>query len=48
MKYMGSKNRIAKHLIPIMVAEADKIGITQATFGLPLRYQVSVLVKLIL
>ena len=28
MKYMGSKNRIAKHLIPIMVAEADKIGIT--------------------
>ena len=28
MKYMGSKNRIAKHLIPIMVAEADKRGIT--------------------
>ena len=28
MKYMGSKNRIAKHLIPIMIAEADKIGIT--------------------
>ena len=28
MKYMGSKNRIAKHLIPIMVAEADKQGIT--------------------
>ena len=28
MKYMGSKNRIAKHLIPIMVAEADSKGIT--------------------
>ena len=28
MKYMGSKNRIAKHLIPIMIAEADKHGIT--------------------
>ena len=28
MKYMGSKNRIAKHLIPIMIAEADKRGIT--------------------
>ena len=25
---MGSKNRIAKHLIPIMIAEADKRGIT--------------------
>ena len=28
MKYMGSKNRIAKHLIPIMIAEADKCGVT--------------------
>ena len=28
MKYMGSKNRIAKHLIPIMIAEADSKGIT--------------------
>ena len=28
MKYMGSKNRIAKHLIPLMVAEADKYNIT--------------------
>ena len=28
MKYMGSKNRIAKHLIKIMVAEADSKGIT--------------------
>ena len=28
MKYMGSKNRIAKYLIPIMIAEADKVGIT--------------------
>ena len=27
MKYMGSKNRIAKHLIPIMLAEADSKGI---------------------
>ena len=25
---MGSKNRIAKHLIPIMIAEADKCGVT--------------------
>ena len=25
MKYMGSKNRIAKHLIPIMIAEANKL-----------------------
>ena len=28
MKYMGSKNRIAKHLITIMIAEADSKGIT--------------------
>lgn len=28
MKYMGSKNRISKHLIPIMVDAADKEGIT--------------------
>ena len=28
MKYIGSKNRIAKHLIPIMVAEADSKWIT--------------------
>lgn len=28
MKYMGSKNRIAKHLLPIMLAEAEKHGIT--------------------
>ena len=28
MKYMGSKNRIAKHLLPIMVDAADKAGIT--------------------
>ena len=28
MKYMGSKNRIAKHILPIMLAEADKHGIT--------------------
>lgn len=28
MKYMGSKNRIAKHLLPIMVDSADKAGIT--------------------
>lgn len=28
MKYMGSKNRISKHIIPIMVDEADKRGIT--------------------
>ena len=27
MKYMGSKNRIAKHLIPIMITEADKHSI---------------------
>lgn len=27
MKYMGSKRRIAKHIIPIMVAEADQRGI---------------------
>ena len=24
MKYMGSKNRIAKHILPIMLAEAEK------------------------
>lgn len=29
MKYMGSKRRIAKHIIPIMVDEADKVGITK-------------------
>lgn len=28
MKYMGSKNRIAKHLLPIMLAECEKHGIT--------------------
>lgn len=28
MKYMGSKNRIAKHLLPIMLAEAEKNNIT--------------------
>ena len=28
MKYMGSKNRIAKHILPIMVNEAEKRGIT--------------------
>lgn len=28
MKYMGSKNRIAKHLLPIMLAEAEKHNIT--------------------
>ena len=28
MKYMGSKNRIAKHLLPIMLKEAEKHGIT--------------------
>lgn len=29
MKYMGSKNRIAKHLLPIMLKEAEKHGITK-------------------
>lgn len=29
MKYMGSKNRIAKHLLPIMLAECEKCGITK-------------------
>lgn len=29
MKYMGSKNRIAKHLLPIMLAECEKQGITK-------------------
>ena len=29
MKYMGSKNRIAKHLLPIMIAECEKQGITK-------------------
>ena len=29
MKYMGSKNRIAKHLLPIMLEEAEKQGITK-------------------
>ena len=29
MKYMGSKRRIAKHIIPIMVDAADKTGITK-------------------
>lgn len=29
MKYMGSKNRIAKHLLPIMLAEAEKHSITK-------------------
>ena len=28
MKYMGSKNRIAKAILPIMLQEADKRGIT--------------------
>jgi len=28
MKYMGSKRRIAKHIIPIMVDAADEAGIT--------------------
>ena len=28
MKYMGSKNRIAKHLLPIMLAECEKNNIT--------------------
>lgn len=28
MKYMGSKNRIAKHLLPIMVDAAEKAGVT--------------------
>ena len=28
MKYMGSKNRIAKHILPIMLAEAEKRNIT--------------------
>lgn len=27
MKYMGSKNRIAKHILPIMLAECEKHGI---------------------
>lgn len=29
MKYMGSKNRIAKHLLPIMLAECEKHSITK-------------------
>lgn len=29
MKYMSSKNRIAKHLLPIMLEEANKHGITK-------------------
>ena len=29
MKYMGSKNRIAKHLLPIMLKEAEKHSITK-------------------
>ena len=29
MKYMGSKNRIAKHLLPIMLSECEKHGITK-------------------
>ena len=29
MKYMGSKNRIAKHILPIMLAECEKQGITK-------------------
>ena len=29
MQYMGSKNRIAKHLLPIMLVEAEKHGITK-------------------
>ena len=28
MKYMGSKNRIAKHILPIMIAEAKRLGYT--------------------
>lgn len=28
MKYMGSKNRIAKHILPIMLKEANEKGIT--------------------
>lgn len=28
MRYMGSKNRIAKHILPIMLSEAEKNGIT--------------------
>lgn len=28
MKYMGSKRRIAKHILPIMIDAADKSGIT--------------------
>lgn len=28
MKYMGSKNRVAKHILPIMLAEAEKHNIT--------------------
>lgn len=28
MKYMGSKRRIAKHILPIMLKEAEKHGIT--------------------
>ena len=29
MKYMGSKNRIAKHILPIMLVEAERNGITK-------------------
>ena len=29
MKYMGSKNRIAKHILPIMIDEAKKHCITK-------------------
>lgn len=29
MKYMGSKNRIAKYILPIMLKEAEKQGITK-------------------
>ena len=29
MKYMGSKNRIAKHLLPIMLAECEKHNINK-------------------
>ena len=28
MTYMGSKARIAKHILPIMLEEAEKHGIT--------------------
>jgi DNA adenine methylase len=28
MKYMGSKRRIAKHILPIMLAECERYGIT--------------------